>query len=396
MKEEFKKYLAMILAVFCTAALSILFFFILFRMDALQSLIGKILNILMPFIYGAGIAYVLKPLCNTYERFLNKHWHPKRQKLIGTVSVIGSIVTGLVVIYAVLAMLLPQLALSVARIARSLPEMIESISHMVDHLFEGNEVIQNYIMQLSDAGTESLSGWLKESILPYMNMILTGLSDSMINVAGIFMDLFIGLVVAIYLLYGRRKFKKQGKLLLYSLFKTRWADKIIEEIRFADRVFSGFIGGKLLDSAIIGGICYIGMMIMGLPYAILISVIVGVTNIIPFFGPYIGAIPSAIILLTVSPMSCLMFVIFIVILQQVDGNIIGPKILGSSTGLSGIWVLFSILLFGGLFGFVGMIIGVPVFAVIYDLIRQLIIRGLELRSKSKMFDDYQHEYPRKE
>ena len=124
------------------------------------------------------------------------------------------------------------------------------------------------------------------------------------------MDLFIGLVVAIYLLYGRRKFKKQGKLLLYSLFKERWADKIIEEIRFADRVFSGFIGGKLLDSAIIGGICYIGMMIMGLPYAILISVIVGVTNIIPFFGPYIGAIPSAIILLTVSPMSCLMFVIF--------------------------------------------------------------------------------------
>ena len=246
----------MILAVFCTAALSILFFFVLFRMDALRSLIGRILNILMPFIYGTGIAYVLKPLCNTYERFLSKHWHPKRQKLIGTVSVIGSIVTGLVIIYAVLAMLLPQLALSVARIARSLPEMIESISHMVDHLFEGNEVIQNYIMQLSDAGTESLSGWLKESILPYMNMILTGLSDSMINVAGIFMNLFIGLVVAIYLLYGRRKFRKQGKLLLYSLFKERWADKIVEEICFADRVFSGFIGGKLLDSAIIGGICY--------------------------------------------------------------------------------------------------------------------------------------------
>ena len=262
---------------------------------------------------------------------------------------------------------------------------------MVDHLFEGNEVIRNYIMQLSDAGTESLSGWLKESILPYMNMILTGLSDSMINMAGIFMDLFIGLVVAIYLLYGRRKFKKQGKLLLYSLFKERWADLVNNNF-----IYKEFIGGKLLDSAIIGGICYIGMMIMGLPYAILISVIVGVTNIIPFFGPYIGAIPSAIILLTVSPMSCLMFVIFIVILQQVDGNIIGPKILGSSTGLSGIWVLFSILLFGGLFGFVGMIIGVPVFAVIYDLIRQLIIRGLELRSKSKMFDDYQQEYPRKE
>ena len=280
--------------------------------------------------------------------------------------------------------------------ARSLPQMVDSISSMVDRLFEGNEIIQNYIMQLSDAGTESISGWLKDSILPYMNMILTGLSDSMINAAGIFMNLFIGLVVAVYLLSGRKKFKKQGKLILYSLFKERWANKIVEEIRFADRVFSGFIGGKLLDSAIIGVICYAGVMVLGLPYAILISVIVGVTNIIPFFGPYIGAIPSAIILLTVSPMSCLIFVIFIVILQQVDGNIIGPKILGSSTGLSGIWVLFSILFFGGLFGFVGMLIGVPVFAVIYDLIRQLIVRGLELRNKSKMFDEYELEYPRKD
>ena len=298
--------------------------------------------------------------------------------------------------YAVLAMLLPQLAVSISRMARSLPQMVDSISSMVDRLFEGNEIIQNYIMQLSDAGTESISGWLKDSILPYMNMILTGLSDSMINAAGIFMNLFIGLVVAIYLLSGRKKFKKQGKLILYSLFKERWANKIVEEIRFADRVFSGFIGGKLLDSAIIGVICYAGMMILGLPYAILISVIVGVTNIIPFFGPYIGAIPSAIILLTVSPMSCLIFVVFIVILQQVDGNIIGPKILGSSTGLSGIWVLFSILLFGGLFGFVGMLIGVPVFAVIYDLIRQLIVRGLELRNKSKMFEEYEQEYPRKD
>ena len=195
MKEEFKKYLAMILAVFCTTALSILFFFILFRLEALRSGTKKVLDILMPFIYGAGIAYILKPICNTYERFLEKHWHPKRQQLIGTVSVVGSVVTGLVIIYAVLAMLLPQLAVSISRMARSLPQMVDSISSMVDRLFEGNEIIQNYIMQLSDAGTESISGWLKDSILPYMNMILTGLSDSMINAAGIFMNLFIGLVV---------------------------------------------------------------------------------------------------------------------------------------------------------------------------------------------------------
>lgn len=395
MKEEFKKYLALILAVFCTAALSILFFFVLFRASAIRDLFHAVLNILMPFLYGAGIAYVLKPLCNAYERLLNRYWHPKSKKVIGMISVTGSMVTGLVIVYVVLSMLLPQLAVSVARMARSLPSMIDEISAMVDQLFDGNMVIQSYIAELSDAGTESLSEWLKDSILPYLDAVLTGLSSGMINVAGIFMDLLIGLVVAVYLLANRKKFKKQGKMLIYSIFSERWAEKIVEEIRFADRVFSGFIGGKLLDSAIIGIICYIGMLLMKMPYAVLISVIVGVTNIIPFFGPYIGAIPSAVILLTVSPMNCLMFVIFIIILQQVDGNIIGPRILGNSTGLSGIWVLFAILLFGGLFGFVGMIIGVPVFAVIYDILRKMIIKGLHLRKKEGMFREYEAEYPRK-
>ena len=393
MKEEFKKYLAMILAVFCTAALSILFFFILFRLEALRSGTKKVLDILMPFIYGAGIAYILKPICNTYERFLEKHWHPKRQQLIGTVSVVGSVVTGLVIIYAVLAMLLPQLAVSISRMARSLPQMVDSISSMVDRLFEGNEIIQNYIMQLSDAGTESISGWLKDSILPYMNMILTGLSDSMINAAGIFMNLFIGLVVAIYLLSGRKKFKKQGKLILYSLFKERWANKIVEEIRFADRVFSGFIGGKLLDSAIIGVICYAGMMVLGLPYAILISVIVGVTNIIPFFGPYIGAIPSAILILLAEPKMGIYFIIFIIALQQFDGNVLGPKILGDSTGLSAFWVVFSILIGGGLFGVPGMILGVPTFAVVYYIVGMLVNNKLEkkkLRVRTDAYDEYSY------
>ena len=394
-KEEFKKYLAMILAVFCTAALSILFFFVLFRASAIRELFHTVLNILTPFVYGAGIAYVLKPVCNTYERLLNRYWHPKRKKIIGMISVAGSMVTGLVIVYVVLSMLLPQLAVSVTRIARSLPSMIDEVSAMVDQLFDGNMVIQSYIAEISDAGTESLSEWLKNTILPYLDAVLTGLSSGVINVAGIFMDLLIGLVVAVYLLANRKKFKKQGKMLIYSVFSERWAGKIIEELRFADRVFSGFISGKLLDSTIIGIICYVVMMLLHMPYAILISVIVGVTNIIPFFGPYIGAIPSAIILLTVSPMDCLIFVVFIIILQQVDGNIIGPRILGNSTGLSGIWVLFAILLFGGLFDFVGMIIGVPVFAVIYDVLRKLIIKGLKMRKKEEMFYEYESQYPRK-
>lgn len=395
MKEEFKKNLSIILAVFCAAALSILFFFVIFRASALRDLFHKLMDILQPFVYGGVIAYLLKPVCNTYEKLLKKHWHPKHSNVIGMVSITGSILTGLLIIYVILSLLLPQLAVSLTTMVRTLPAMVDDISAMLDSLFEGNEVMHNYIAQLSDAGTESLSGWLKESLLPYLNVLLTGLSSSMINMAGIFMDLIIGVVVAVYILANRTKFKKQGKLVLYSIFRERYAAKILEEIAFTDRMFSGFISGKLLDSAIIGVICYIGMAIMQMPYAVLISVIVGVTNFIPFFGPYIGAIPSAIILLTVSPTYCIMFVVFIIILQQFDGNILGPRILGNSTGLSGIWVLFSILLFGGLFGFVGMIVGVPVFAVIYDLIRQLIYKGLKYHQKEKLFQEYEEEYPRK-
>lgn len=395
MKEDFKKYLSMILAVFFAAALSIVFFFLIFRASALRALIGKLIDILQPFVYGAVIAYLLKPMCNTYERLLQKHWHPKHKNLVDMLSVGGSMLTGLTLIYVVLSLLIPQLAVSVSRMTRSLPFMIDEISTMVDGVFEGNDVIQSYIAQISNAGSESLSEWLKESILPYLDVLLTGLSDSVKDMAGMFMDLLIGIVVAIYILSNRRKFKKQGKMLLYSIFRERAADKIIEELKFTDRMFSGFISGKLLDSAIIGVVCYIGMLVMKMPYAVLIGVIVGITNFIPFFGPYIGAIPSAIIILTVSPTKCVIFVIFIVILQQIDGNIIGPKILGSSTGLSGIWVLFSILLFGGLFGFVGMIIGVPVFAVIYDIIRQLIVKGLARHNQEEMFRTYEEEYPRK-
>lgn len=395
MKEEFKKNLSVILAVFCAAALSILFFFVIFRASALRELFHRVMNILQPFIYGGVIAYLLKPLCNTYEKLLGRHWHPKNSRMIGTVSVAGSLLTGLLIIYVILSMLLPQLVVSVTNIVKMLPDMIDDVSAMVDNLFEGNEVMHNYIAQLSDAGTESLSGWLKESLLPYLNVLLTGLSNSMMNMAGVFMDFLIGIVVAVYILANRTKFRKQGKLLLYSIFRERYAAKILEEIAFTDKMFSGFISGKLLDSAIIGVICYVGMLIMRMPYTILISVIVGITNFIPFFGPYIGAIPSAVILLTVSPTYCVMFVVFIIILQQFDGNILGPRILGNSTGLSGIWVLFAILIFGGLFGFVGMIIGVPVFAVIYDLIRQLIYKGLKYHHKEKMFQDYEEEYPRK-
>ena len=151
----------------------------------------------------------------------------------------------------------------------------------------------------------------------------------------------------------------------------------MKEARYIHKVFGGFIIGKIVDSIIIGILCFLGLSVMNMPYTLLVSVIVGVTNVIPFFGPFIGAIPSALLILLVSPIQCLYFLIFILVLQQFDGNILGPKILGDTTGISSFWVLFSILLFGGLLGFVGMIVGVPIFAVFYRLLGDFINGLLE-------------------
>jgi len=194
---------------------------------------------------------------------------------------------------------------------------------------------------------------------------------------GVLKNIFLGVLISIYMLASRKLFARQAKLLLRGVFPKRWADAVETEVRYADRMFNGFLMGKLLDSAIIGVICFVVTTILRFDMAILISVIVGVTNIIPFFGPFIGAIPCALLLLLKSPWQCLIFLIFIVILQQLDGNVIGPKILGNTTGVSSFWVLFSILLFGGLWGVFGMIVGVPLFAVIYDIARKLIYRGLK-------------------
>ena len=203
------------------------------------------------------------------------------------------------------------------------------------------------------------------------------------------LNIMIGVIISVYLLVSKQKFVGQGKKVLYALFYERQANNILEVVRKSHSIFSGFISGKLIDSLIIGVLCFIGMSIMKMPYIPLVSVLVGVTNVIPFFGPYLGAIPSILLILLISPGKGIMFLIFIIILQQLDGNIIGPKILGSSTGLSAFWVIFAILIGSGLFGIIGMIAGVPVFAVIYYLIKT----GLEysLRKKNLPTDTKEYE-----
>ena len=220
---------------------------------------------------------------------------------------------------------------------------------------------------------------------------MSGLTVGVLNFMREIMNILIGLIVSVYVLFSKEKFSKQSKKITYAIFKPSNANMILHLTIKSNEIFGGFIIGKIIDSAIIGVLCFAGLSILNMPYAMLVSVIVGVTNVIPFFGPYIGAIPSAILILLAEPKMGIYFIIFIIALQQFDGNILGPKILGNSTGLSAFWVIVSILLGGGLFGIVGMLFGVPTFAVIYYVIKLLVDNKLEKKELPTVSGCYNEE-----
>ena len=389
-KPHIKPYLYGMLAGFGAIALSIIFFFLIYRFDGFGDAISTLTGILMPFIYGAVIAYLLKPVCNTIEAFLRRFIPEKMKGLINALSVTFTILFGLLLIYALCMMIIPQLITSVTTLYYTAQANITKFMYWANHLefIEKNEQIMELLNSAYAALNTNLDTWIKNTLLPSMQNILSGAALGVLNVVVVLKNLIIGIIVAVYMLASRKRFVQQGKMVLYSVVKPRWASLITEEVKYADRMFGGFINGKILDSAIIGLLCYIGCLIFKFPSALLVSVIIGVTNVIPFFGPFIGAIPATLLILIQNPIKALWFVLFILILQQLDGNIIGPKILGNSTGLSSFWVLFAILLFGGLWGFVGMIIGVPLFAVIYDVVKKLVIHGLCRNDELEMLGTY--------
>ena len=389
-KPHIKPYLYGMLAGFGAIALSIIFFFLIYRFDGFGDAISTLTGILMPFIYGAVIAYLLKPVCNTIEAFLRRFIPEKMKGLINALSVTFTILFGLLLIYALCMMIIPQLITSVTTLYYTAQANITKFMYWANHLefIEKNEQIMELLNSAYAALNTNLDTWIKNTLLPSMQNILSGAALGVLNVVVVLKNLIIGIIVAVYMLASRKRFVQQGKMVLYSVVKPRWASLITEEVKYADRMFGGFINGKILDSAIIGLLCYIGCLIFKFPSALLVSVIIGVTNVIPFFGPFIGAIPATLLILIQNPIKALWFVLFVLVLQQVDGNIIGPKILGNTTGLSSFWVLFAILLFGGLWGFVGMIIGVPLFAVIYDVIKKLVFHGLNRNDESGMVNLY--------
>ena len=393
-KPHIKPYLYGMLAGFGAISLSIIFFFLIYRFDGFGDAISTLTGILMPFIYGAVIAYLLKPVCNTIEAFLRRFIPEKMKGLINALSVTFTILFGLLLIYALCMMIIPQLITSVTTLYYTAQANITKFMYWANHLefIEKNEQIMELLNSAYAALNTNLDTWIKNTLLPSMQNILSGAALGVLNVVVVLKNLIIGIIVAVYMLASRKRFVQQGKMVLYSVVKPRWASLITEEVKYADRMFGGFINGKILDSAIIGLLCYIGCLIFKFPSALLVSVIIGVTNVIPFFGPFIGAIPATLLILIQNPIKALWFVLFVLVLQQLDGNIIGPKILGNTTGLSSFWVLFAILLFGGLWGFAGMIVGVPLFAVIYDVIKKLVFHGLEHNQELELVNAYHDQF----
>ena len=393
-KEHFHKYLYIGLACSVGVMLCIVFFFAIFRFDIIMQGLGTLKTILMPFVYGAVIAYLLAPICNRLENGTRKLLKDRvKERTAGRIAswtgIAGSMIFGILVVYLLLAMILPQVLISILGIVEILPGEVQKWAAWLEQFLADNQLLNGYVEQIGEVVYQRVTTWLDTKLLPSMQTIVTGVSAGVAGILTIIKNLFIGIIAAIYMLGRRKKFAAQGKKLIYSIFKVPVANDILHEVQYINHIFSGFINGKLLDSLIIGILCFVVLSLMKMPYTLLISVIVGVTNIIPFFGPFFGAIPSALIVLTVSPVQCIYFLIFILILQQFDGNILGPKILGDTTGISSFWVLFSILLFGGLLGFVGMIIGVPTFAVIYDLIKKWSNKHLRKKNLSTDTEIYQ-------
>lgn len=389
-----RPYLALGLTIFLVLSLCIVVFFLIYRYNGFAASWKRLTYILQPIIIGIIVAYLINPIMVFFEKYLIRLIEPhmkkkeKAKKLSRTIATFGALAVFVLIIVLLLVMLIPQLIESIQGLVVTLPGEVEALIAKINILLKGNSQAADMLEDTLIYTTDFLRNWAMNDLLPKGNQYLTSITTGIFGLFKVLLNIAVGLIVSIYLLFSKETFIGQMKKLTYALFKPKKANIIVETARKSNEIFGGFISGKIMDSAIIGVICYIVLLIMKMPYPVLVSVIIGVTNIIPFFGPFIGAVPTFIIIALANPIQGLYFLIMVLILQQVDGNIIGPAILGDSTGLSPFWVVFAIMVGGGLFGFMGMLLGVPVFAVIYYILQRSIYRLLRNRKLPEETEKY--------
>ena len=412
-KRIFSKYFLWGLTGFLTVVACILFYFIINNTAKVASFFNGINKIMMPVYFAMIIAYLLAPILNFIE---NKILYPitrkmkvkdirRKRKVIRGIGIFITLLVAISFVFGLLFMMISQIVPSITKLLDNYPLYVDNFQQWVKNTLAKNPTLVNFILDQSGNSSEQIEDYITKDlwtnitkILPFMdnegNIDWTMMQEYIKTILGgvgtafkVLWNSVLGLMISVYLLAGKEKFAGRSKKLTYSMFKRHTANEIIKDVRFANKTFIGYFGGKVIDSIIIGILCFIGTTCLRTPYAPLVSLFVGITNVIPYFGPFIGAIPSALLIFLVDPMhpwNTILFVIFILVLQQIDGNVIGPKILGDSTGLEGFWVIFAITVFGGLFGIPGMIIGVPLFAIIYAGLKALAARSL---NKKKLSSD---------
>ena len=382
------------MTIFIVIAACILFYFALLRFTAISGVFAEIIRVLKPIIYGLAIAYLLNPIV----KFVDRHFLPmlekkfpkwkKKQQLSRGVGIMAGLLVLIAIVFALLNMMIPELYRSIRDMVMTVPSQLNHFLESFSSMNAENSTVGKWTTEILEEGADYLQNWMRRDLLDQVNVVMSGLTVGVINIVKELLNIIIGLIVSVYVLFSKERFSRQCKKIIYAMLKPSSANMLLHLTIKSNDIFGGFIIGKIIDSAIIGVLCFLGLWLLDMPYTMLVSVIVGVTNVIPFFGPYIGGIPSAILILLTDPIMGIYFIIFIICLQQLDGNIIGPKILGDSTGLSAFWVVFSILLGGGLFGFLGMILGVPTFAVIYYIVKMMINNRLERKNLPTQTDDY--------
>ena len=379
------------LTAFLTVCAVLVFYDTFYQGGTLQGFLSQLASILSPVLYGFAIAYLLTPVMSWLENNIALLWKRCFKKELkrpsGALRLISILLTEaavLFLLYLLMSVLIPQLVDSVTTLINNAESYYRNVYRWADSLLDSDNEIAVWIASLitdrySDGMvflTEKILPWVQKAVVPLTNGIWSGIRGAV----GFAFDLIVGLIVSIYLMGMKEKSLARCCKAVYACLSEKKADAVMRGTRRVNAIFSGFVRGKLLDSLIIGILCFICCSLLKLPYTPLVSVVVGVTNVIPFFGPFLGAIPSAFLILLVSPKQCLIFVVFIIVLQQFDGNILGPKILGDATGISSFWVIVDILVGGGFGGVLGMFIGVPVFACVQELVKYLMDRRLRARN----------------
>ena len=399
------KYFQLGLTLFLTAVSIMAVYFLFFKLDSLRQGLAALNKVLAPITYGMVIAYLVTPLLNFVERkavipcikYFDKEEKLKnRGKLSRFISILITFTVIIYMVYAFFANVIPELYSSVQSLISHYTVYTNNLVDFVNKTLEDNpefakmlsDLVYDYSSEADNFLNDVVMPSVQKLLLPNINNFLASFSASLLKIFKFLWNVIIGIIISIYVLVSKERFASGSVRLIYAFLSRNSANTFVESVRFTHKTFIGFLSGKIFDSIIIGIICYFGCLIIGIPYALLISVIIGVTNVIPFFGPYLGAVPSTLIILLVNPRMALYFIIFILILQQIDGNFIGPMILSQSTGITSFWIIVSITIFGGFWGVIGMVIGVPLTAVILAGINKI----SEKRLNSKNLPTNPNEY----